>query len=77
MTRSATLAHAARRARFLAERLPPEHRPNVAEAWGELLDEIDDLRDPRAIEAITDWLHEFEERCAITTLHLPLEDEAA
>lgn len=77
MSRNYALAHAARRARALAERLPEQHRPDVSEAWGVLLDEIEDLRDARAIDVIEEWLAEFEQRCAVRTLHLPLEDEAA
>ena len=67
------LAHAARRVRALADRLPEEHRPDVAAEWSALLDAVDGLPDSQARRRIAGWMEEMETRLSATLAHAPLE----
>jgi len=74
MTRSTTLAAAARRVRALHDRLPEQHRPaNIAIEWAQLLDAIEDRSDRQAQRLIAEWVEEMERRLAGTLAHAPLE----
>lgn len=64
MSRNEALAHAARKIRALADRLPEEHRPDLAAEWGELTDQLEDVPDYRALPLIRAWEQEMVERLA-------------
>lgn len=62
MTRNAALAAAARRVRSLAERVPEQHRPDIVQAWGELLDSLEGRTDFQAVAVIAEWTERMEAR---------------
>jgi hypothetical protein len=73
MTFNAELAAAARWVSAAVERLPLEQRPDVAVAWGELIDTLEDCRSEGSKElAILEWRAEMEERLSTRLLHAPL-----
>jgi hypothetical protein len=78
MSRSYALAHAARRVRSLADRLPPSHRhladAEIARSWGELLDELEDSTNSRALYLIDLWTERMERRLCSTLTNAPLEE---
>jgi hypothetical protein len=78
MSFNAELAAAARWISAAVERLPHEHRPDVAIEWGELMDTLEECRSEGSKElAIIQWRAEMEERLAVGVLHSPLSEEGA
>lgn len=76
MTRRQALAGAARRVSSIAVRIPEAYRPDIATAWGELSDQLEDVSDRRALELIADWQAIQEERLCAALVHAPLGREA-
>jgi hypothetical protein len=77
MSYRAELAGAARWAKATAERLPLEHRPDMALEWSELMDRLEDCRSEGSKElAIIEWRAEMAERLSGGLLHSPLEEAA-
>lgn len=76
MSFRAELACAARAMRAHADRLPEHLRPNLAELWAELTDELDNCRSEGARElAVIEWRRDVESRLTTRLLHAPLPDE--
>ena len=73
MTLNFQLACAARRVRAASERLPEQHRPDVAAEWSDLLDRIEHKSGPQAHRLIDEWAAEMEQRLARALLNCPLE----
>jgi hypothetical protein len=70
---NAELAAAARWISAAVERLPLEQRPDVAKAWGELIDRLDACRSDGSRElCLIEWRAEMEEHLSTRLLHAPL-----
>lgn len=77
MSYRAELAAAARWVKAAAERLPVEHRPDIAADFGALMDTLEDCRSDGSKElAIIEWRAEMAERLATGLVHAPLESAA-
>jgi hypothetical protein len=59
---NAQLAHAARQARALADRLPESERPDLAREWRALLDQLELAPPYETEEAIDRWRRRMRER---------------
>lgn len=68
------LALAARRVRLVVESLPEHLRPDVASAWDELLERVEDATTTAAkLEAIAEWRERVEGRLTALLANAPLD----
>jgi hypothetical protein len=75
MSYRAELANAARWISAAVSALPPEHRPDIALEWGELLERLQDCGSDGSRElAIIEWREQVAERLAPPLSHAPHEE---